>query len=89
MIEYSQIRDNLLNTVDRLSGAVRDESVKSLRGVKTKLEEEAFNLVILGQFKRGKSTFINALMGESLLPTAIIPLTSVVTGARTTCCPGP
>ncbi len=82
MIEYSQIRDNLLNTVDRLSGAVRDETARSLQGIKTKLEEEAFNLVILGQFKRGKSTFINALLGESLLPTAIIPLTSVVTILR-------
>ena len=38
--------------------------------------------MILGQFKRGKSTFINALLGESILPTAIIPLTSVVTILR-------
>jgi hypothetical protein len=82
VIDYSQIRDNLLTTVERLSGAVHEETVKSLCAVKTKLEEEAFNLVILGQFKRGKSTFINALLGESILPTAIIPLTSVVTILR-------
>jgi len=36
-------------------------------------------LVVLGQFKRGKTTFINALIGINLLPTAVIPLTSVVT----------
>lgn len=82
MIDYSQIRDKLLVTVDRLSGTVREEAFGSLRGVKTKLEEEAFNLVILGQFKRGKSTFINALLGDSILPTAIVPLTSVVTILR-------
>ncbi len=44
-----------------------------------KLRENRFNLVVLGAFKRGKSTLINALLGESLLPTAIVPLTSVVT----------
>jgi small GTP-binding protein len=44
-----------------------------------KLRQNRFNLVILGAFKRGKSTLINALLGESILPTAIVPLTSVVT----------
>jgi len=34
---------------------------------------------MLGQFKRGESTFINPLIGESILRTAIVPLTSVVT----------
>jgi ribosome biogenesis GTPase A len=35
--------------------------------------------VIPGAFKRGKSTLINALLGEPVLPTAMVPLTSVVT----------
>jgi GTPase SAR1 family protein len=38
-----------------------------------------FNLAVLGQFKRGKSTLLNALLGEELLPTAVIPVTSVPT----------
>jgi len=44
-----------------------------------KLRQNRFHLVVLGAFKRGKSTLINALLGEALLPTAIVPLTSVVT----------
>jgi hypothetical protein len=32
---------------------------------------------LLGQFKRGKSTFINALLGAPLLPMAVVPLTAV------------
>jgi len=44
-----------------------------------KLRTNRFNLVVLGAFKRGKSTLINALLGEAVLPTAIVPLTSVVT----------
>lgn len=37
---------------------------------------------MLGQFKRGKSTLINALLGDALLPTAMVPLTSIVTDVR-------
>ncbi len=82
MFNYSQVRDGLLDIVARLDGTVRDVSSKSLKETGTKLEEEAFNLVVLGQFKRGKSTFINALLGDDVLPTAIVPLTSVVTILR-------
>lgn len=82
MFDYSQVRDSLFELMDTLSSSVRSETTRSLDAVKSKLQEEAFNLVILGQFKRGKSTFINALLGESLLPTAIVPLTSVVTILR-------
>lgn len=44
-----------------------------------KLCEEVFNLVAAGQFKRGKSTVINALLGEPLVPAGVVPLTSVIT----------
>lgn len=47
-----------------------------------KLDEERFHLVVLGQFKRGKTTLINALLGEPLLPVGVVPLTSVLTLLR-------
>lgn len=34
---------------------------------------------MLGQFKRGKSTFLNALLGEPLLSTGVVPLTAIPT----------
>ena len=82
MFDYSQLRDGLFGIVAQLEGAVRNVTSKSLGETRTKLEEEAFNLVVLGEFKRGKSTFINALLGKNILPTAIVPLTSVVTILR-------
>ncbi len=82
MFNYPQLRESLIGIVAQLEGAVRDVTSRSLGESRIKLEEEAFNLVVLGQFKRGKSTFINALLGEGLLPTAITPLTSVVTILR-------
>jgi small GTP-binding protein len=44
-----------------------------------KLDEERFTLVVLGEFNHGKSTFINALLAESVLPTGITPTTAVLT----------
>jgi small GTP-binding protein len=44
-----------------------------------KLEEERFSVVVLGEFNHGKSTFINALLGESVLPVGITPTTAVLT----------
>jgi GTP-binding protein EngB required for normal cell division len=82
MLQYAQAKDNLFGAIERLSRSVRSETGRSLSNVRAKLQDEAFNLVVLGQFKRGKSTFINALLGESILPTAIVPLTSVLTILR-------
>lgn len=44
-----------------------------------RLAENRFNLVVFGEFKRGKSTFLNSLLGREVLPTAVVPLTSIVT----------
>ncbi len=47
--------------------------------LKEKFTAHTFNLLVVGQFNRGKTTLINALIGEALLPVGVIPLTSVVT----------
>jgi small GTP-binding protein len=43
-----------------------------------KLDDERFTIVVLGEFNHGKSTFINALLGASVLPTGITPTTAVL-----------
>ncbi len=50
-----------------------------LMDLRERLEKDRFNLVVVGQFKRGKTCLINALMGTDLLPVAVVPLTSIVT----------
>ncbi len=44
-----------------------------------RFQEGRFHLAVLGQFKRGKSTLLNALVGEPILPIAVIPLTAAPT----------
>jgi len=52
---------------------------EKLQALKQRLEEERFHLAVLGQFKRGKSTLLNALLGADVLPTSVIPLTAIPT----------
>jgi len=50
-----------------------------LRVLQRRLAQERLQFAVLGQFKRGKSTFINALLGADVLPTGVVPLTAVAT----------
>jgi GTP-binding protein EngB required for normal cell division len=46
------------------------------------VSEGRFYVAVVGQFKRGKSTLINALVGDALLPAGVTPVTAVVTVVR-------
>lgn len=65
----------------RLGDATESERLQ-LDGLRQRLGQGQFHLAVLGQFKRGKSTFLNALLGEPLLPTAVVPLTAIPTFIR-------
>ncbi|NJR26441.1 MAG: dynamin, partial [Richelia sp. CSU_2_1] len=46
------------------------------------LRQGVFRLLVLGDMKRGKSTFLNALIGEKLLPSDVNPCTALLTVLR-------
>ena len=52
-----------------------DESVSKTAD---KIEHEVFNLMVLGEAKSGKSTFINAYLGEEILPMDELQCTSSI-----------
>jgi ribosome biogenesis GTPase A len=79
--QFAVIKNRLFDVVDDLS-KINSNRDKRLGEITEKLALEQFNLVVMGQFKRGKSTFINALIGAKILPTSIVPLTSIVTILR-------
>jgi GTP-binding protein EngB required for normal cell division len=41
--------------------------------------EGAVNIAVLGKFKAGKSSFLNALSGKEALPVGVVPVTAVIT----------
>jgi ribosome biogenesis GTPase A len=48
----------------------------------SRLAEADVYVVAVGEFKRGKSSLLNALVGERILPVGVVPLTAVVTVLR-------
>jgi predicted GTPase len=52
------------------------------RELAERVAEGRFYVACVGQFKRGKSTLLNALVGERVLPAGIVPVTTVPTVLR-------
>jgi GTP-binding protein EngB required for normal cell division len=42
-------------------------------------QDQLIDVAILGQFKAGKSSFVNSLIGQDVLPVGVIPVTTVIT----------
>ncbi len=52
---------------------------RNIRDLRERLAGGRLRIAVLGQFNRGKSTFVNALLGMPILPTSVLPITSVPT----------
>ena len=46
---------------------------QQLQEMEHRLAEGRFHLAVLGQVKRGKSTLLNAMVGEEILPSSSVP----------------
>lgn len=56
--------------------------IDDLKVASKNLRSGVFRLLVLGDMKRGKSTFLNALIGENLLPSDVNPCTALLTVLR-------
>lgn len=50
----------------------------SIKDTIQKVANEHFEVAIVGEFKRGKSTLINAMLGEEVLPADVLPATATL-----------
>ncbi|MDZ8095354.1 MAG: dynamin family protein [Nostoc sp. DedQUE05] len=53
--------------------------MKELGKVSQKIQSQRFRLSVLGEFSQGKSTLLNALLGEEIQPAREIPCSGIVT----------
>jgi small GTP-binding protein len=73
----------LLAELLELSQTVTPASLRyPVEQARSRLVEGRINVVVLGEFKRGKTSLVNALLERDLLPTGVVPVTSVVTLVR-------
>lgn len=57
------------------------EAVQRLKEYETAIKKrlrDPFSLVVIGDFKRGKSTLINAILGDEILPASVTPETVTI-----------
>ncbi len=83
--EFIRHKTEILAIIENVETLTKDDMAavdNRLLTVKEQLIANCFNLVILGQFKRGKTTLINSLIGKEILPSSVVPLTSIVTILR-------
>ena len=69
----------LAQLADELGSSRIADEARNLAG---RISEGRFYVACIGQFKRGKSTLINALIGDSVLPVGFTPVTAVPTVIR-------
>jgi GTP-binding protein EngB required for normal cell division len=72
-----------LGRIAAISGELGAEGIAiEANELAERVSEGRFYVACVGQFKRGKSTLLNALVGEPMLPTGITPVTAVPTVIR-------
>lgn len=64
------------------AGLGADDIARDAAALAERLSERRFYVACVGQFKRGKSSLVNALVGRAILPTGILPITTVPTVLR-------
>ena len=50
----------------------------ALEKLHEKLTSDTFKIMVMGNFKNGKSTFINSLLGAEVLPAYVTPCTAII-----------
>ena len=84
LIKCLKETNDIINSYEKFEKDLpnNDEMIKSPREIIndliSKVEKDVFKVMIVGEFSTGKSTFLNALLGEDILPMAVRPTTATI-----------
>ncbi len=80
--EYESKRNHVLEQLGIISSIAEELHLHTIHNRTNEtikqLEKDAFMLTVVGEFNRGKSMFINSLIGEKLLPSKGRPTTAIL-----------
>lgn len=79
-VNYKNVVNTLTADLDKLRGFYQTLKldVKLIDEVLKRTQADSFTTAVVGEFKRGKSTFINALLGKEILPSDILPCSATL-----------
>ena len=85
LVDFEDVKEGLEEILDDLQilrndsfikKILNDKDIQRIKGWESLLKKRAsdeFSLVVMGDFKRGKSTLINALLGKNVDPADVSP----------------
>ena len=76
------LKENESANSDRSGQLGLSNAIAELEQAKSSLSKGTYRLMMMGDMKRGKSTLLNALIGENLLPSDVTPCTALLTVLR-------
>ena len=80
--EFVARQKRLTGIIQEASGLVQkldmEHCAQTLQQLRQKISSDTFKIMVMGNFKNGKSTFINALLGQEILPAYAVPTTAII-----------
>lgn len=74
----NELSENLSQLREYCEALDLENTARSIGETIDKNAKEHFEVAIVGEFKRGKSTLINALLGQEVLPADVLPATATL-----------
>lgn len=74
----ADINTALEKTSEVMSQLELTDQAKQAKDASARLKSHVFSVGIMGEFKRGKSTVINALLGEKIAPADVVPASATL-----------
>lgn len=81
-----RINGNIMNALKKTSSVLTacglEKATKEINDIYLRGTRNMFTVSVVGEFSRGKSTFINSLVGKNILPVGDLPTTAMLTRIR-------
>lgn len=81
-----QLSQEIINKIEKSAELVKNcgfgDISQKILDLKNEAVRERFSVAVVGEFSRGKSSFINRLLGKEYLPVGDLPTTAMLTRIR-------
>ena len=79
---YLSFRNRAISLLQQIREIADEAHQSRITSAEKRLYQDRVKVLVVGEFSRGKSTFINAIMGEPILPSRVTPTTATINVIR-------
>src|SRR5947209_2860068 len=76
--QKERLEDLIVRQLQILTDLAMISRRQEVEKILDRLRADSFKVLVMGEFKRGKSTLINALLGKKVLPAFATPTTAII-----------